>query len=110
MNSPVIHPREVSQIHYLNIFSYFINQHIILETIEQSMVPQSNKNIKCENKSIADTESDDSLLLNLDLNDSTSKRTLSNETSEYDQIKKLKLDDSNVIYNYRILHVITDNF
>ena len=64
------------------------------------MVPQSNKNEKCENKSIDDTEADDSLLLELDLNDSTSKRTLSNETSENDQIKKLKLDDSNVIYNY----------
>ena len=64
------------------------------------MVPQSNKNEKCENKSIDDTEADDSLLLELDLIDSTSKRTLSNETSENDQIKKLKLDDSNVIYNY----------
>ena len=64
------------------------------------MVPQSNKNEKCENISIDDTEADDSLLLELDLNDSTSKRTLSNETSENDQIKKLKLDDSNVIYNY----------
>ncbi len=83
-NSPVIHPREVSQIHYLNIFSIFYKS---TYSNIQSMVPQSNKNEKCENKSIADTESDDSLLLKLDLDDSTSKRTLSNETSEDDQIK-----------------------